>query len=59
MLEFGRAQQAVLLFCQGKELECIKHFFCADEDSHKEITYLNDSINFYYQWKAELENGAG
>jgi hypothetical protein len=37
-------------------LECIEHFFGANEDSHKEKTYLKESINFYNQWKTELEN---
>ncbi len=55
MIEFDRARETVLLFSQGKELECIEHFFGAHEDSHKERTYLKESIDFYNQLKAELE----
>ncbi len=54
VIEFKRARQAIELFFKGEEMECIEKFFGAHEDSYKEKTYLQDSIDFYNFWREEL-----
>lgn len=54
IIEFKRAKSAIELFAEGKEEGCIKDFFGAYEESHKEVLYLIQSFNFYNQWKKDF-----